>query len=233
MQPATMSFVLLPGMDGTGRLFEPLLKLGLDAMPIAYSSEVPKGYEALEADIRPLLPERDFLLVAESFSGPLGLRIAADPPPHLRGLLLVNSFARRPRYIPWLPTALMRALFSAPVPRLVLRRCLLGADAPPELVELTREVLRSVSPAVMAARAAALRELDATAALGAIRVPCCHLRSTSDRLVPPRAQAGLQDGLPGLRVETHQGPHLLLQRHPQACLELMRELGQQWGAHAT
>lgn len=98
---------------------------------------------------------------------------------------------------------------------------MLGADAPTELVELTREALRSVSPAVMAARTAALRELDATAALRAIQVPCYHLRSASDRLVPASAQACLQDELPGLRVKTVPGPHLLLQRYPQACLELM------------
>jgi hypothetical protein len=47
--------------------------------------------------VRAALPTRGrFVLLAESFSGPLAIRIAADPPSALVGLILCVTFARNP-----------------------------------------------------------------------------------------------------------------------------------------
>jgi hypothetical protein len=80
--------VLLPGLDGTGHLFGPVVDaLGpnvptqIARYPLSHAS----GYATCEAIARGALPtDRPYTLLGESFSGP----VAATAPPGLRGLLL-------------------------------------------------------------------------------------------------------------------------------------------------
>ena len=91
-----MRLVVLPGMDGGAELSATFR----DAIPfetegVAYPPEELLGYDALEALLRSRLEGvGEHVLVAESFSGPVAVRLAADPPPSLRGLVLVASFLR-------------------------------------------------------------------------------------------------------------------------------------------
>ncbi len=95
--------VLLPGLDGTGRLFAPLRReLGphFDSMVVAYPADRLRNYDELSADVAKQLPSSQFTLVAESFSGPVALKVAARNPPGLVAVVLCASFAACPR--PWL-----------------------------------------------------------------------------------------------------------------------------------
>jgi pimeloyl-[acyl-carrier protein] methyl ester esterase len=77
------TIVLLPGMDGTGALFEPLLGV----IPACFSTQIvqyppdrPLSYEQLLPLVREQVPvDRRLVLVAESFSGPLALRFVILP----------------------------------------------------------------------------------------------------------------------------------------------------------
>ena len=93
--------ILLPGLDGTGRLFAPLVKAlaqcGVSARAIGYPTHDALDYVELERRVRAELPECSaFVLLAESFSGPIALRIGAAPPANLKGLVLSTTFATRP-----------------------------------------------------------------------------------------------------------------------------------------
>ena len=58
----TPKLVLLPGLDGTGKLFADFLKaigLKLSAQVVPYPSDVPLGYDELELLVRAGLPVRD------------------------------------------------------------------------------------------------------------------------------------------------------------------------------
>jgi thioesterase domain-containing protein len=82
--------VLLPGMDGTGDLFDPFREAMGARMPhvpidvVRYSGTELLGYGELERQVRAQLarlPEGEpFVLLGESFSGPLAISIAASPP---------------------------------------------------------------------------------------------------------------------------------------------------------
>lgn len=101
MCDSRMSLLLLPGMDGTGRLFGPFL----DLLPgwvapgrISYPTDVPLAYPDLEEIIERVLPsEGNFAILAESYSGPIAVRIAAKNPRGLRALILVGTFVTTPR----------------------------------------------------------------------------------------------------------------------------------------
>ena len=71
--------VLLPGLDGSGQFFEPFVK----ALPsfvqphiISYPFDGCADYDQVLEYVQPLLPtNRDYFILAESFSGPAALQI--------------------------------------------------------------------------------------------------------------------------------------------------------------
>src|SRR5262245_23390841 len=104
----TVSLVLLPGLDGTGNLFRPLLqKLPAEVEPIvlSYPAREFLDYSALaQLALRSLPTDRPVVLLGESFSGPVAVLAAAAQPKGLLGVILCASFVIAPR--PWAKFAL-------------------------------------------------------------------------------------------------------------------------------
>jgi pimeloyl-ACP methyl ester carboxylesterase len=93
-----LTTLLLPGMHGTSRLFDRLVVEMPDTIEprvVTYPTDEVLGYAQLLARIE--LPAGPFAIVAESYSGPLAIRIAAARSANVCGLVLVASFARSPR----------------------------------------------------------------------------------------------------------------------------------------
>src|SRR5687768_6580861 len=101
----TRTLVLLPGMDGSERLFGPLAATApakVAVVTVAYPPGGANTYEDLLPRVRAILPsDRPFHLLGWSFSGPLALMAAADRAPLLRGVILASSFVRNP--VPLVP----------------------------------------------------------------------------------------------------------------------------------
>ena len=209
-------FVLLPGLDGTGRLFAPFLA----ARPGRFTAQVvpfppnETAYQALEAYVRPRLPEsQDFWLVAESFSGPLAARISAQGPPGLRGTVFVCSFVRSPRPF-WLRALPWPLLCRLPSPAWALRWTSVGFETAPESVREARAVRRSIGPAVIAARLASVAAADESESLARCAIPMLYLRARRDRLVLRGSAEHIRNLKPDTEVAVLDGPHMLLQAAP-------------------
>jgi pimeloyl-ACP methyl ester carboxylesterase len=217
----TPSLVLLPGLDGTGKLFAEFLKSldpCLEAQVVPYPADVALGYAQLEALVRAALPARDgFVLLGESFSGPLAIRIAARPPPGLRGLILCVTFASNP--YPRLAWARRFAAFLPlkSLPRWIRAPLMWGSATPSRAPPQSERAMTGVATAVIRHRIAALLAVDETATLAKISVPTLVLCATRDRVVSKAATAKITQGIShALRVEI-DGPHLLLQTCPEEC----------------
>ena len=219
--------VLLPGMDGTGDLFAPLLS-ELPAAPppvvLRYPGAAALGYADLETRVRQALPAHTpFVLLAESFSGPLGAAIAAAPPPNLRGLILCASFVRSPLphlsaarpLADWLPVTLL--------PRRALHYLLLGPYATPALRTAVDHAVAQATPAVMRARLKAVMGADQSAALATVRLPVLYLRARHDRLVSPAASAQVLRLAPQTRIVDIDAPHCLLQAAPRPAADAIAD----------
>ncbi len=213
------AIVLLPGMDGTGELFAPLVAAWGDqfrTQVVSYPRAERLGYAALADRVRALLPlHEDYVLLAESFAGPLGVMLAAERPQRLRGLVLCATFARSPlpflRWTaPWAQIAPLAAL-----PDSLLAWGLLGPYATPSLLRAIRHAVQSVEPVVLAERISAVSDVDVSQALSEVQVPVLYLQARNDRVVPRRAVrpfvAALGDRL---EVASCAGPHCLLQARP-------------------
>lgn len=211
--------VLVPGLDGTGLLFAPFLREWPGPSTVLSLPADPElGYEGLLAHLRPMLPQGEpFLLLGESFSGPLVLRIAEAPPAGLLGLVLCVTFARNPLgRLGGLARMLARPHLLPLLPRSFLRRQMLDGEGSPDLLALLESVLGLTSTAVIAARVRALTQVDATPSLRACRLPLLVLSARSDHVVRHHCTQHLLKYAPTAEWVEFPGPHLLLQTRPEA-----------------
>ena len=89
------TLVLLPGMDGSGLFFRDFIAaLGpsVRTVVVAYPPDRALDYAALEAIAHQSIPaDQPFILVGESFSGPIAIGLAALWPERLAGLVLTPT----------------------------------------------------------------------------------------------------------------------------------------------
>lgn len=226
------TLVLLPGMDGTGRLFAPLIEqLGgaVRTRVVAYDNTRAASYEALADRLRQHLPRDAGVLLAESFSGPVAWRLALAPPPGLKGVIFAASFIEppRPRLLSLARRLPLGLLARAPLPGVWARALLLGRDAPRTLIETFTSVLHSVPPRVLEARLNNVAALEAVSTRAAL--PCLYIQARGDRLVPASSLAVFRRMADNLCVRKVQGPHFVLQARAQACARIIEDAMGRWG----
>lgn len=215
-------------MDGTGQLFQRFdaaLRARADSRTaiatrvVAYPT-APLDYAALEAFVRERLPqERPFIVLAESFSGPLGAALRADPPPGMRALILCCSFVRNPRPLLAPLRHLLDLLPFGAMPGVALRQALLAPFSTPELQAQLAAALARVPPGVLRQRLRAVIMADATQAFARGSLPVLYLRARHDRLVPPANALQILRLAPGAQLVDIDAPHMLLQAAPAAAAD--------------
>ncbi len=210
--------VLLPGLGGTGELFEPFvaaLGAAVATKIIRYPGDVALGYDALAAFVRDALPvDEPFILLGESFSGPIAISLAAERPAQLRGLVLCCSFARNPRPSLGPLRILLPLLPVMPRPLGLLAWLLMGRLATDALRQALAQALRQLTPPVLTARLRAVMRVDVSAALCRVTVPILYLHATEDRVVPAAALDHIRALQPEMQVVPVAAPHFLLQTRP-------------------
>jgi pimeloyl-ACP methyl ester carboxylesterase len=222
-----VALVLLPGMDGTSELREEFVAaLGptIEATVVSYPTDHAMGYPELESFVRSRLPvSHPYVLLGESFSGPIAISIAGSCPPGLRALILCGSFVRNPRPILGLLGWLLALFPFKYVPVRLLSPMLLGRFASAPLHAALQWALAGVSAATLRARAAAVLRADVSAALPKIRVPVLYLRAAEDRLVPRSCADEIARGAPQTQVTDLEAPHFMLEATPAAAAEVVKE----------
>jgi pimeloyl-[acyl-carrier protein] methyl ester esterase len=218
--------VLLPGLDGTGDQFAPLIDaLGSEVptLTVRYPN-APLDYEALQKIVEKALPrDRSYVILGESFSGPIALALAAQAPRGLLGCILCASFVVNPRRLLRLALPFMGLVPLQQFPSAISDFLVMGRFATPALRQLQLDARRSVSPATLLARLKAITRVNVGDALKDVQLPTLYLRATEDRLVPHNAgQLYLRYARAG-RVVDVEGPHFLLQARPKPAADAIRK----------
>lgn len=213
-------FVLLPGLDGTGRLFANFLAALPDtfnAAIVSYPANEPLAYNELMPFVCSAAPKSEpFVLLAESFSTPLAVEYAASNPRNLTAVIICAGFVFKPVGWPHLTQAVTRPwLFRVRAPNWVLEHFLVGRDASGTLVRELRQVLQSVSPEALSVRVREAVNCDARNALARARVPLMYVQALQDNLLAKSCVDDVKRIKPDVMVAQVAGPHLLLQREPQ------------------
>jgi pimeloyl-ACP methyl ester carboxylesterase len=221
LSAAIPTLVLLPGLDGTGDFFQPLLEsLGdrVRCRVVRYPVDGGFDYATCTAIARAALPtDGPYVLLGESFSGPIAISLAAEAPKGLVGIILCVTFAINPRprlsfirpLLPYIP-------YHGNKSSLGLSRFLvLGRWITPAIRQLHQKIISSVPAATLRARLGAVVDCDAREALARIRVPILCLVAKRDRLIPRSAARAIERHAPAARMVELDAPHCLLQCVPE------------------
>lgn len=213
-----MKLVLLPGMDGTGELFQPLLS----HIELSYSvMTLPQGgkqdYVTLTEWFLSQLPDEDFVLLAESFSGPIAARVAQASPEFLKGVVFVATFLSPPHAL-WLNIARhlpLKALLKVPFSSAVIRAIFLGRFAGEEQLLSFRLALKMVPESVLHQRITAIAQLTKSNFI--CDAPVLYLQATHDRLIPHQQWHEFAACFTTFSRVVLGGPHFILQAEPEEC----------------
>jgi pimeloyl-ACP methyl ester carboxylesterase len=208
-------------MDGTGALFSRFAtEVASWAEPkiVRYPTNVKLSVDEL-VDLLEL--DAPTTVIAESFSGAVGIRLAAKHPSLVERLILVGSFVTPP-----FGSSLMRPFGSVPFqiipPRFALKQMLVGNDASEELVDEVESALKQVAPEVLAHRLASISRIDERATLRSLQMPIVVLNARQDRLLSAAVRAEVIANAPRAKQVELDGPHLLLQSRPREAAAMIR-----------
>jgi pimeloyl-[acyl-carrier protein] methyl ester esterase len=223
----SLNVVVLPGLDGSRALriefIERLRKMAIPVECMGYPIAALPPHE-FDGWIRARLPNVPFVMVAESFGGPLAIRLAASPPPQLRGVILVASFARLPIWFRRAPASIVRWLPLRAAPGAIIARALLGRWSTPASRQALDSALVAIPTGELQHRLALVHAADERANVGRSKVPISAICARQDRLLGRATTREWQAALGADRVLELDGPHALLQAVPDAVIAALQAL---------
>lgn len=220
---------MLPGLDGTGIRFEPLLGAlprDVDVQSISYptSPSVSWSIQDYAQFTASQLPPGPIVLFAESFSGLVALQLLTLRRADIKALILCGCFAEPPHP---LLSVVIRIPGLGPLihaaPDFVWKICCLGFRASRDQVRLLRNSIAKVPPVVLLQR---LRLVATTRCLAheEAEIPCFYLQATRDLLVPAHAAAWFQRHFKQFQLFRMKGPHAMVQTAARDCAQRVVEV---------
>jgi len=205
-------------MDGTGVLFETILPAleHHNVSCLSLPDNGPQDYQTLAQFLENYLPQQDFILVAESFSGGIAAVLSTKENPHLKGIIFVAAFLSAPNKLvaavaSYLP---LRQLTQLPFASLLFRFFLLGKNATTDDIECFKFAVKSTPNKVLQSRLQVISKCSYDGFKSA--VPVVHITAIKDMLVPAHKRKEFKAAYSAITFVEVDGPHFLLQVQPKA-----------------
>ena len=228
-----LTLLLLPGMDGTGELFAEFVRSlpgWIEPRLVVYPRDRKLSYDQLLPIVASAVPaNKTFVVLAESFSTPLAVRLAAEKPNGLLALVLCAGFVSPPSRGVLRRVAIILAplLIAFRLPESICQHFLVGDSAPKSLVDGVRATISSVSVGVLAHRLRSVLSCTGKRELCAVSIPLLYLLGLEDRLVHRFSFDEIQQAKPDARLASVEAPHLILQAKPREASEVVIRFLQQ------
>ncbi len=219
--------ILLPGLDGTGVLFNRLIEHFPQSLAWRCFSADAFDSEKLSEQAQYVVDEladRPCIIFAESFSGRLAYEILNNPQSRVLHVVFAASFLQRPsflsRFATWLP---LWPLYRGLLPNWLLNKILFGeCAADPMLLSLFSQALAKAPEQRIKMRLAAVATM--APAIQPFAVPCTYVRADADYLVNSAAGRHIAALSSQFSLIELQGGHFIAQCQPAACAELLQTL---------
>lgn len=212
-------------MDGTGILFRPFIQeltqhisedifKDINVQAISYPCDQKLSYGELIDYVRSRLPgEEEVILVAESFSGPIGYALAAEQPNMIRAVIFVATFLSPPKgLLRMMPPPLIALLMKIPLPVFLLSRLIFergSSNTSNKTIALFKTALKKIQRPVLAARMREMTGLRTEQQI--LDIPCAYIRAGNDLLISRSHAEEFRRIAPQLEVTEIPGPHFLMQ----------------------
>jgi len=219
-----MKIVFLPGLDGTGELFALLLEhldSTLEVEIISYDTQKTQSYNELIEYVLTKLPADDFILLAESFSGYIGYKIALKNLPNLKHLIVVATFLKNPRPIllNFIPS---KYIFLLPLPKFIIKKFFLGSRVSKKTLNLFQRTIKALPPKILDFRLQQIKKLQLPQE--SISIPTSYIQVKNDKLVLKNSLKDWEKVSLNLEVYQVEGNHLILQSHPKECAKIINSI---------
>lgn len=213
--------VLMPGIDGTGIFFDPLVKTLPPDIPVSVITYPPGKIMSLDEHaefVARHFPADNVVIVAESFSGLVGLALLHQKPKGVKGAIFSAAFAgplhrhgiHGLSLIPGMESLIKK------LPVTLFEHFLFGPFANSELRALLVRGLPGIDGKSLKQRArltaSGYPEPDEM-----FETPCLYLEAAHDRVVPPQAALWFADHFYTFEHARFDAPHCLLQTRPSEC----------------
>jgi len=218
---------LLPGLDGTGELFEPIipyLEHKFEISIIAYSSQ--HSFLKLVEYARSQLPSNNNIsLVAESFSGPVAISMLAQDNVSFGPSVLCATFTKSPyKLLADLAKHLPESVYDLDsINQIALDLFGINKTTTKDVRNQVLDALKKTGPKTLKARIKILSELDVSDEIANIQVPLLFIQAEQDKIVSKSTVHKQMLGFDNIRFASVKGPHLLMQANPQECANLIIE----------
>jgi len=220
-----LKLVLLPGMDGTGKLFEEFLSnYNGDHLVISLPQNGPQHYSRLAKSLEHQLPKEDYILLAESFSGGIVPILLKQHSAHIKGVIFVASFLSCPNKLLLQITKLLplKYLASIPLSNVAHKLLFLGQNASKENLSTFRTVINSIPEQVLKARLTTMSHQKMP--LETFDIPTVYIQANSDKLISTLKSEELRKIFRNIKYFQIDGPHFILQSKPTESAELISQV---------
>jgi pimeloyl-ACP methyl ester carboxylesterase len=212
MAASVQEIVLLPGLDGTGDLFDRLAAGLADEFTVKvvrYPNDPSLGYAGYAELARNVIGRREVFLLGESFSGPVAVRVAAQLGAQIKALILAATFLKNP----WPGWFIRWASHTDPdeTPKKIRDAILMGSYGDDELRNKVDRIVRALSRPVRTARLKAIAEVDVRDDFAKLSCPILVLHGRKDWLVSITAMQKAVCNKGGARIVAFSAAHMLLQ----------------------
>lgn len=218
-------------MDGTGKLFSHLLpflsEVDYQVLPLPEYGK--QDYFSISQYISSKLPDTPYILIVESFSGPLITELIFAPSNPTgstqnnapKGIILAASFQTPPNK--WLIKLARRLplqiMVNLPGFQVLAKRFLLGRKSPTSIVETLKTTLLNMPGQLLAKRLHTLEHMRTPK--GFSDIPTLSITPGSDWIISRKQYRELSTTFRNIEYKTVEGGHFILQGAPQACAELI------------
>ena len=228
--------IFLPGLHGTDELFFDLveqfnlLEVSFQTTLINYPPDLKQSYKKLfdwlcshlALDQKNATDKAKTVIIAESFSTPLALKLADKFPQQVKAVIIGGGFCASPAN-PGFSLLPLRPLFMIAPPRSAVRHFLTGPESSPELVDTVRSAVKKVSSRNLTQRIRSILTLEEDQTPAIPKTPVLLLQAEHDAMISWEIQNQLEQHLPHADCQWLDSPHLIFQAHPEICASRILE----------
>ncbi|MCO1335556.1 hypothetical protein MO867_14550 [Microbulbifer sp. OS29] len=218
-----MKIVFLPGMDGTGFLFNELIQevpREIDREVICLNEIQGVTYHQQAEHIAERIGSSSVVVVAESYSGRIAYELCNILGTQVSEVIFIAGFVSCPGKLAKLAAVLPEyALKPNLLPNWLMKKLCFDGHGAIGLTEKVRHAIAQVQPSVLKQRLLNIAELEQPKHHQLTKA--VYIRPTYDRLVAWEAIKILGNVYPQLNIESVEGGHFIAQTAPKTCAKVI------------
>ena len=210
---------MLPGLDGTGLMFEPFLQQHDSdyewCIEVLFSGQ-DKSMDDQVNHIESHYHGQSIYLLAESYSGRIAYELLIRKKLTVKAVIFVASFVSRPSLLTWFsPLIPFSWIKKGWFPKRWVTRLLFDAADRRDLLDVLLKSIGSVDNLTLHARLNQLKRMQRPETT--VATPCLYLKPQKDRWVAERCVQEVTYLFEDCELVQIAGTYFLLQTNPRAC----------------